>query len=254
MNNKKFIEFITSVPFVIVVILVVTLVSFWIYIYPQHNYVANSTVLTKDSYLKVSSSGNLRFFINVNLFPEIKKESSFQKDIPQVELQRALLRKELKLLKNFQQNPKDKQVLFDLSMWYIITSGIKSNLNQLKEDRAARLVAGYYYLKKFNGLEPTNKETQKLTELIHMYLIKEIKDNRKFYNSITLKPSKNLEEPPAPDEIYQQELLDKTYTEKDQLKNLENLCKYYKEKASKSDGLPEFAYSMAAQACYQELK
>lgn len=253
MKNNKFIDFISSLPFLLMLLFVVSVVIFYIFITPSYDYVLQSQVVTQSSYLRLNKEGNGKFFFVPNLFPEIKKKSSFQTDIPEIELQKAALRMETKIKTNLKANPDSPQTVFDISLWYIVSAGIKDNINQLKINRAARLIAAYYYLKIFNEMEPDYTPSQGLERIINNYIDKNAKNNPEFYNYLTMQKTKNLEEPPAQIDIEQEKLYNLLSKDDNQETNLKNLCDFYKENINTHKKSRKYAFLVATRYCYEEL-
>ena len=253
MQKKSFIDHITSLPVLMVILFIAMVSSYFIFIKPSYSYIMNSDVLIKNSFLETTGSKNIKFLLVPNLFPEIKKSSHYQKDITPLELQKAALRMELKLIKGVKDNPKSKQAIFDLAMWYIVSSGVKTNLYQLKDNRLQRLLAGYYNLTIFNEMVPDYKATKILAIKINQLIIKKINNNPVLYNQISQPLTKNYEITPTEDEIKRQELFDALQNDENKEEYLKNLCEYYNYNIKSNEKVRKFAFMQSAKSCYKQL-
>lgn len=249
MEKKTFFDIITSIPFVAVIFGVLCVVFFVFFVKPTYSYIYHSDVVTQNSSLKISK-GQLSFYLSPNLYPEIKRKSSWEKEIPALELKKAALRKELKVHENLKTHPLKPQIVFDSAMWYLVSSGVKTNIDQVKPERAARLLASYYYLKIFNLLVPDYKETQALEQEIIKYInLKSVK-NLKFndYLNHTLLTNKDL--PPTEQELKQEYFL--SNDDKGLL-----LCNYYFENIENNENneidnrIRKLGFIISAQNCYK---
>lgn len=251
--KKDFIDHLTSVPALLTIAALICVVVYCFFIQPQNYYVINSKVLAKGSYIDMAGNDNIKYLLLPNFFGEIKKKSSYQKDIPMLELQKAAYRKELKVLKSLNEDPENTQAVFDTAIWYIASSGIKSNVNQVKKDRNARLIAGYYYLKKLEQLDPKSKETTIFIKKIDKYLSKKLQNDPVFIDSITHKPTKNLEAPPTIDEINHIALLEDVLDNPEDTTKLQDLCEYYDDHIKNSKPSQKLGFLLATKACYSNL-
>ena len=252
--KKDFIDHLTSVPALLTIAALLCVIIYCFFIQPQNYYVVNSNVLAKGSYIDKASNNDIKFQLIPNFFGEIKKNYSYQKDIPMLELQKAAYRKELKVLDNLKNTPDDPQTIFDTAIWYIASSGIKSKVEQVKQDRQARLIAGYYYLKILEKLDPKSEETKRLITKIDQYIEKEIENDQLFIDRITQKPTKNLKEPPSLEEIEHITLLDNYKEDPKNIVNLENICNYYDKQINDSKFSRKLGYLIATKSCYSNLQ
>jgi hypothetical protein len=246
-------DIVTGVPFITGLILIFTILFYFMVIKTHENYIVNSTILTKGSYVKINQKGELVYSINANLFPVLDKEDIVTNKVSEIELQKALLRKENKLLSSFKENPEEPQVNFDLAMWYLFTAGVKTELTQMQQGRQNRLLASYYYLKRFNNLMPSHKPMQMLEINIKEYLDERIKGNRQFYVSLTEELAKNLNQPLSPEEQQNENMLEAIQTAENVYPELKNLCKYLETKIESNKRSEKLAYIEASLQCYREL-
>jgi hypothetical protein len=254
-NNKAkkiILDVITGLPFILTVIIIATLLVFWAYIHPHSNYVVNSSVLTKDSYLEIDKEGHLKYAFNANLFDVIDKNETFQTDISEKELQRALLKKEMELLKIYHNNPDSAQANFDLGVWYLFTAGIRNNLSQMREGRQNRLLAGYYYLKRFNLMTSREKAVEELNQNINLFLNEKMNESPVFYNGLTRELSRTPDDPLEGLEREKHELLELFIEEKSE-ENLMKLCDYYHNNIDDAENSLKLAYIKAGIFCYSQL-
>lgn len=278
MNKKNVLDFITSVPFILIILSMLTLAFFWFFIHPKHNYIINSMVLSKESFLKVDKTDKVSFLFLANLFPEINKKSSYQTKISELELQKASLRKEIKIFDILKKNPKNNQALFDMSVWFILSSGIRNNLNQVKEDRSSRLLAGLYYLKLLHKVDPQYKAGDALAKEIENYILERAQNNRRFYDNLSHNVSKDLSQKPDERELKQEALLNLSFVENNKtdelalpdnndnnadaleeitkykkFQNLSKLCAFYDKNINKSEKHQKLGFILSSYACYSEL-
>ncbi|MGD9581461.1 MAG: hypothetical protein AB7V50_08815 [Vampirovibrionia bacterium] len=251
--KKDFIDHLTGIPSLITLTALGCIIVYCFFIQPQNYYVKNSKVLAKGSYIEIKNNNKLNYLLLPNFYGEIKKKSHYQKEIPMLELQKAAYRKEIKVLNNLKENPKSTQAIFDTAMWYIISSGIKSNVNQAKTNRLSRLIAALFYLNLLEKTDNKNTETSLFIDEIENFINNTINKNPEAMNFITEKATKNLEIEPTEIEQKQSELFNSYVSEPNNTTNIENLCSFYDKQIEKTKKVRKLGYLLAAKTCYTKL-